>query len=454
MGEFNVKAWAAGLDRRVAKMEQFLAEFSRYQADLSRAPGMAGADPQQFEVMARGFQVLEQELTGIKARHSQIMGEHRDMRTLLSGLEGNSRHLDSAMSAVDQRLNELAYQVGVYNELTQGVAIRPERAVPALRLNPNTGAEEINPVKVHTKPFTLASTPRTITLPPNGNDKVSFVIQPEANQEGDFELFYLMLSSATSLSFRTRLMHTGLGNVYMSAGARPVHGLSVFGNMNAGPQPFSLYETIFLEPGLELVVELFNLSAAPNTIEIVAHGRKFIGYSTSGMDRRALINVFARNTWPFWMTTDSPVLLNSGVNSLTDFNMTLDRQWHGEFAKAMRFGSINGVMVPVDYHLELNEGQSRSLLVDNAPINCVAGNGNFPIALPEPYLALRGTLLTGTIRNDTGLANQTADFVLHGRALPENIAGQRTLEPLLDGMDVQVPPASNKDISIPRVVSR
>ena len=454
MAEFNFKAWAAGTDRRVKRMEDFLTRFSEYQQDMARAPGMAGADPEQMQVLLRGFQVLEQELTGIKARSSEVLGEHRDLRSIISGLEGQSRHLDSGVASVNQRLTELAYHVGVYDEITQGVAIRPERAVPALRVNPNTGAEEINPVKVHTKPVTIASTPRTITLPPNGNDKVSFVIQPESNQEGDFELYYLMLASATNLSFRVRISHTGLGGIYLMAGARPVHGLSVFGNMNAGPQPFGLYETIFLEPGLSLIVELYDFSGAPNTIEITAHGRKFIGYSTSGMDRRALINVFARNTWPFWMTSDAPVLLNPGVNAITNFNMTLERQCHAEFAKAMRFGTIGAVPAPVDYHLRLNEGQSQSLLIDNAPINCVAGNGNFPFPLPEPYLALRGTLLLGEIRNDNGLANQTADFVLHGRALPQQIAGQRSLEPLLDGMEIQVPPASNKDLSIARVVSR
>jgi hypothetical protein len=59
----------------------------------------------------------------------------------------------------------------------------------------------------------------------------------------------------------------------------------------------------------------------------------------------------------------------------------------------------------------------------------------------------------GNWYNDSGLPNQTSDFVLHGRALPLSFPGQRTLEPLLDGRQVDLPPASNRDLAITRMVS-
>ena len=173
-------------------------------------------------------------------------------------------------------------------------------------MNEQTGAPEINPVKVHTKTFWLASTPRTITIPANGSQKVSFVVPPEQNLEGDLEIYFLELAKATSLNIRVLLTHTGLNKNLMN---RPVHVLAAFGNMNAGCQPFQMYESIFLQPNQELTVEFFDFSGVDNVIEPIVHGRKFIGYATSGMDRRGLISSFARNTWPYWLTTDAPVVL-------------------------------------------------------------------------------------------------------------------------------------------------
>lgn len=452
---FNFGIWAGGVDRRIKAIEDYLARFSEFQRQQTHG---LGDTSRESDVLRRGLQAFERELTEVKARNSEVVSDHKSLRTLISGLEGTNKHIESHVRQVESRLKELAYQVGVFDEVVNGVAIRPERAVPAIRMNRDTGAAEVNPIKVHTKTFSLAATPRgRITVPANGTAQVSFVIPPEQNLEGDMEIYYLELASITSTSCRVRLSHTGLGGVYLMN--QPVHILSVFGNMNAGTQPFQMYESIFLEPNLELIVEFFDFSGQPNEVEVIAHGRKFIGYTISGMDRRGLINVFARNTWPFWLTTDQPVQLvpglqPDGTGNPTPFSMTIPRQYHAELAKAMRFGTINGVSAPVDYHIEMMEGASGNLILDTVPINTVAGSGNFPFPFPEPYLALRGTELMGNWYNDSGLPNQTSDFVMHGRALPLSFPGQRNLEPLLDGRSVNLPPASNKDLAIPRMVSR
>lgn len=447
---FNFGVWAGGIENRLKAVEAYLEKFSEWQR--AKTHGL-GEDTRESDVLRRGLQVFERELVEVKARNAEVQSEHQDLRTIISGLEGSSVSLQRGVKQVEARLKQLAYQVGVFDEIANGVSIRPERAVPAIRMNHDTGAAEINPIKVHTKTFSLAATPRgKITVPANGTAQVSFVIPPEQNLEGDMEIYFLELASATSTSCRVRLSHTGLGGTYLMN--QPVHMLSVFGNMNAGTQPFQMYESIFLEPNLELIVDFFDFSGAPNEIEVIAHGRKFIGYTISGMDRRGLINVFARNTWPFWLTTDQPVLLASGVNAPTPFSMTVPRTYHAELAKSMRFGNIGGVPAPVEYHIEMSEGASGNLILDTVPINTVAGNGNFPFPFPEPYLALRGTELMGNWYNDSGLANQASDFVLHGRALPLSFPAQRNLEPLLDGRVVELPPASNKDLGIPRMVSR
>ncbi len=164
---------------------------------------------------------------------------------MVRGIDGTNKFLESGMRQIASRIKELAYHVGVYDEVVQGVWIRPGRAVPAIKTNMDTCAPEINPVKVCTKTFSLAATPRgKVTIPPLGTAQVSFVIPAEQNLEGDMEIYFLELASADNTSFRVRLNHTGLGGKYLMN--QPVHALSVFGNMNAGPQPFEMYETIFL----------------------------------------------------------------------------------------------------------------------------------------------------------------------------------------------------------------
>lgn len=454
---FNPQAWAADVDRRIKKIEEFLVRQYEYQRQTDlKIQGLSGlADDRTTSMMKRGLDVIGQEVTSLKARHGEVLEEQRDFRQIVDSVGSMNKRVEAQVRGVENRLRELAYHVGVYDEVVQGIAIRPERAVPATRINQKTGATEVNPVKVHTKTYWLPTTPQTVTVPANGTASASFIIPPEQNEEGDMEIFYLELASATSTSLRVRLNHTGLGGKFLSN--QPVHILSTFGNMNAGPQPFGMYETIFLQPNMELIVEFQDFSGAPNTVEVIAHGRKFIGYATSGMDRRGLIDVFARNTWPYWQTTDQPVTLDSTAGVTVPYSMTLERQFHAELAKVMRFGSIGGVPTPVEYRISMQEGSSGNALIGtnqvaSIPINTVAGSGNFPFPCPEPYLALRGTQLTGTMAPIASIAGQVADFVWHGRALPLTFPAQRALEALFDGRSIQLPPAS-RDINIPIMIA-
>jgi len=446
-GKFNYHQWVTATNRRLGKVEKYLSDLSGWQQQ-----GMSGADSESTGVLKRAIDTLRTEFLDARDAHKRTEADFGSSATVIKNLERGSLDVSDTIRKLNSRLDTLSYHVGVWDETVQGVSIRPERAVPATRINQMTGAPEVNPVKVHTKTFWLRTTPGpTVTIPANGQVRASFTVPPEQNLEGDLEIYYLQLVGADSTSFRVRLSHTGLGGEYLMN--QPVHGLSVFGNMRAGPQPFALYETIFLQPDQELIIELFDFSGAPNEVELVAHGRKFIGYAVSGMDRRGLVNVFARNTWPYWLTSDAPVLLNAGVNVATNFALTVFRQYHAELGKVMQFGHIGGVPAPVPYHIQLNEGQSGNLIIDSVAISAVAGTSNFPIALPEPYLALRGTSLAAIATNDNGFANQSTDLVFHGRALPISYPGQQSLEPLLDGRNVQLPPAENRRPGIPGMVS-
>lgn len=443
---FSWDAWVSQTTKRINAIEGML---RNGQVPKNGKTGMSDLDPREADVLKRAFVQLEGEFDSIRLQHQQVLAERRDLLTMISGLEGSNRALEQGYNSVYARLSELAMQVQSYTETIQGIAIRPERAVPSVSTNPETGAPEINPVKVHTKTFWLASTPTSIAVPANGSAKVSFIVPPEQNQEGDMEIFFLEAASYTSACFRVTLNHTGINKNLMN---QPCHGLAVFGSMLGGPQPFSMYESIFLQPNTALEVEIFDFSGSANTVELVVHGRKFIGFGTSGMDRRALVSAFARNTWPVWLTSDSTVALSTSTTSPTQFQLTQERQFHAEYGKVMQFGTVSGVPAPVFYHLQINEGASGALIANNVPIQTIAGNGNFPFPLPEPYLALRGTILIAKATNDSGISGIGTDLVLHGRGLPLSYPGQRTLEPAFDGRNVQLPP-SHKDLSIPMMVS-
>lgn len=453
MGTFNFPMWVSGVDSKLNGISSKQDEFARWSSNVhDRITAMESfmkslgkkqsgiPNDQTGMVLKRGYEVLDNDMSNVKLAIKELK-KSADDRLLLR----------SEVSGLTRRLEDLGAQVGMYDEIVQGVAIRPERAVPSIRIDRNTGASYVNPIKVHTKTFTLASTPRRIVIPAGNSTQVSFLVQPDQNQEGDLELFFLELANCTSTSFRVRILHNGIQQYLSNA---PVHALSTFGNMNAGAQPFQMYESIFLEPGVDVTVELTDFSGADNTVELVAHGRRFLGYAVSGMDRRDLINVFSRNTWPFWFTSDEPVLLGSTIGATTPFNMTLKRQYHFEAAKSMQFGTVGGVSAPLNYTLKMNEGSAGNLILDDVPVNTWSGNGNFPFPFPEPYLALRGTFLNCVATARNAIVGQVSDIVWHGRAIPLTFPGQRSLEPLLEGRDVLINPASNKDLAIPRVVSR
>jgi len=445
----DLAKWTADADRRLDGLDARIGGLDKAMAVIIRT---GGGDLGTNEARA-----LRSTIDSMQREHSMLRNEiqrlHDQDAEIGSRTVEAVRALEANAGDLEGRMRELSFHVGIYDEMVQGLAIRPQHAVPALVKDRKTGAAYVNPVKVHTRPFWLASSSRTIVVPANQKNRIDFTVPVEENLEGDMEIYALELARATSRAVRVLIQHTGLGGLQLMNA--PVHMLSVFGNMQAGAQPFGLYETIFVEPGQQLSIEFTDFSGADNTIEVIVHGRRFLGYGTSGMDRRGIINTFSRNVWPFWLTTDEVLLLGngSGAGTTTSATFTVNRQFHFEAAKAMRFGTISGVPAMVPWHVQLNEGQSGRMISDNVPDNCFAGDGNFPFPIYEPYLMLRGTSLRAVFTNDNGLANQTVDVVLHGRGLPVSFPNQRTLEPAIGrSADVLMPP-SHKDLSIERMVS-
>jgi hypothetical protein len=355
--------------------------------------------------------------------------------------------------AMETRVRSLEQWLRVFDSTTSQIAVRPERSVPATVTDKNTGATYINPVKEITKPFIIRTNPQSITIPASGQAYAKFQIPAEENLRGDSEIFSLMLVAATSTSFRIELTHTGRNQFLQN---KPIHSMAMFGNMMSGPQPFILYESIFLEPGQELLLTLTDFSQAPNTVELVAQARRFLGYDTQHLDRAGLINLFySRLSFPFWLTSDTNINLPAGLTGSIQTNYTTDQAFDIEAGKMMAAGSntLNGSPQVVPCHVQIQEGRSGRYLTDNfVHVNALFGTSNFPIILFEPLLIKRGTTARLTVNNDVnGFPDNSIDLVFHGRALPYRSPGTRALEQVRASAVNQGVgfPVSQKDVGYP-----
>jgi hypothetical protein len=361
------------------------------------------------------------------------------------------------ITRLERKVRALAYHIRATDEVQNMVAVRPERAVPAL-VQDAKGMTWINPVKEVTKPFTLAATPRgLVTIPAGKSVTVTFLAPTEENNRGDFEITELMLTRYTSACFKVELLHGGRN---MNLQNQPVHQAGVFGDMTAstGFQPFALFESIFLEPGQELQVKFTDFSGSDNMVEVFASGRRFLGYDVGGLDREGLINLFySRRSVPFWQTFDTVASMGSGSTGQATPTSTIDRSYDLEVGRIVYQTSTvtggTGVASAIRSHVQVNEGRTGRLIFDNVHSLAFGGNGNFPNNLMEPWLIKRGTVLAFTFTNDiTGTANQQVDVVMHGRALPYRVPGRRSLAPASRGQNVQAP-LGQQDLSVSRALS-
>lgn len=372
---------------------------------------------------------------------------------------------------LESAIKVLAYNSDASDSVTTGTAVRPERAVPAIYRDPVTGYVYLNPIKSKVKPFIFRTgTPaigQTIVVPASGQKNGAFIINPEASLDGMVEIFALGQAGPTNMSWRVRLVHQGLNKALMN---QPCWGGAVFSDLRpnatalelTGPMPKFLRESIFLEPNQELTCECFDFSTAQNTLELYAYARKFspggplIAPDGSIIDQQlsneGLVNLFlSRPTFPYWVTQDSVFTSTNVTTAQNPFLATIDRAFNFEAMEIMKWEAVSGTETNIPHHVTVREGINGALLFDTVDHNAFAGNGCLPMPLLEPYLQPRGSPLAFTVtRDDTVATSPTIDYVLHGRAIPVSIPGQRTLTPRDDGQSLSLPPPSQRDLSYPR----
>lgn len=325
-----------------------------------------------------------------------------------------------AIKVLNERNRALAAALDAHEAMLAKAVVRPENSVPATVKNRKTGERAINPLKAWVKPFQLRTTTgqRTVLVPANGKNVVSFVVPAETNLVGDCEIFSLKLAAATSKACRVKIKHNGIGRYLMN---QPVILPAVFADMTiTNPSPMELCESIFLQSGMELTVELYDFSGSDNTIELVVEGRRFLGYGADGLTRDSLMDVFEKRlSFPFWLTTDSVPSLAANTNAFaTQATMTVDRGFDLELVSRMQYASTSSSLGAFDYRLQVFEGPSGVLLDDDVLANCWGGTGAYPYMLKETWLAKRATPITINLTNGSATANRSVDLVYHGRGLP------------------------------------
>lgn len=395
-------------------------------------------------------------MKGSNQRFQSIDKKFAELDNYLKSPSGDKLPFDAqSLDDLTQKVQTLEYVLKTHEESSSAIRIRPERAVAALLHNPTSGETFINPVKEVTKPFWLKTSTQAVAVTGNGLSQTAFSAPIEENVRGDLEIFTLAVAAYTSISYRTRLTHGGRTRNLQN---NPIHARGMWGDMTSGPQPFFLYESIFLEPGQQLFVEYTDFSGSTNTIETIAQARRFLGYDTRYLTREQLIRLFySRFSFPFWMTSDSSVTLASNTTGTVTGNFTLDRGFDFEIGKAMHCVSNTSTFAEVAsyaYRLSFTEGRSGRAITDgDIHAFSIAGSSNFPMLWMEPHLLKRGTPLVGTFINSVnGTANRGVDFILHGRGLPYMGLPDQLLGDTI-GADALVPFNSRNDGTIiPRTI--
>lgn len=345
------------------------------------------------------------------------------MKKWVSKTDKQLNTLVKAIKTLAKKHQSLAAHVDAYDAYVASAVVRPERAVAALvRSNESEGARAVNPLKTWVKPIILRTTTgqRTVTVSANSRNTVAFVAPQEENLTGDLEVYSLKCVSRTSPAYRVMIKHNGIGRFLMN---EPVIGGAVFADMTFGnPQPTELKESIFLESGGELTVEIYDFSGNDNVFEFELEARRFLGFDIDGLSRQSLIDLYNRRlSFPYWLTSDSAVALASNANAFaTPVTFTVDGSFHLEIFGFFQQGSIGGVISGFKYRADVKEGASGRTILDDVNV-CSLSDGSvtaYPHWFKESWLAKPKTPITAALTNLGGEAGKVADLVWIARALP------------------------------------
>lgn len=292
--------------------------------------------------------------------------------------------------------------------------VLPMRDIPAIRTAPD-GSTWLNKAKDAQKWFYLGAEAFPLAIGANGRAVTSWVAPPEENLRGDLEIVKLM--STQDGDFAVELTHASTNRQLMNA---PVFHEFVFGTSQL---PATMFETLVLETTTPLNIVAQDLSGAPNNVNLVCAGRRFLDWGR-GIDREAFLrSYYTRRTHPYWLTFDDGPQFALNAGQAVEVVATVPGR--ADFECWQMMTQATGT-----YNIELLEGRSARAIQSQAfdaasfiasPSVAVAGfpggrvrASGFPFVLSFTHMWKRNTRVRIRLTDTSGAPN-TVRFAMHGR---------------------------------------
>jgi hypothetical protein len=252
---------------------------------------------------------------------------------------------------------------------------------------------------------------RNLTVTAAANSPVQVPLP--LRHDGIFRGEYFLIRSTAGYTLR---MSTN-GGYRFNNNDIPVYGPLV-ASAFAG-RPFVLSEAIMLRFGQLLSLEVTDISAAPNNLQIAIAGVLYlpVRFGTDALEKRVK-NELERYDWlrPHWAAPDgdgTPLVVPAAGQ--VDFEFTIDQQGFFEVSK---IGIAADSLANIS--MRLWDTADRSLSYFQMHSLLWGGTAEYPLILPCKWGLLPNTRVHGTLYN-SGAAPMNVNIALIGRRLLGNV---------------------------------
>lgn len=241
--------------------------------------------------------------------------------------------------------------MSVYPNLLQPTVLSPDIA---LLTQDKSGQLAINPNKGFAKFFYLRALGNngsfTQNLAANGTAVLNITAPAEENLRGDFEICDL-LSTSTG-RFSTQIFQNTINRNFQNT---PVPNNLLYGTASF---PGSPVETMYLQTTTSLQLTITDLSGLPNSVQIVARGRRFLDWGNERMGDVRRRDFYARRTHPYFLLDNrgAEYSITTGGGTAT---LILNVPQDADFNCVGLVDDSDG-----DYSMQIFEGLSSRALMD------------------------------------------------------------------------------------------
>jgi hypothetical protein len=238
------------------------------------------------------------------------------------------------------------------------------------------------------------------------------------DSQGHFEIFYAIANrtGAATIEFfdpgtsrRLQNRENHMDNIVAGGGG------SGIGAGFGASRPFIWPESYFMnveDAGRAMIVTFRDLTGAPNTIQLVLHGRRFYNKEAPYEVYEKMYQTFGRKerTNVYFQTTDDAAVIPAVVGSLLNSPSRVTDEADFEIFKIT--SSSTGAY---EFRLRV-AANSRPLSNDFVLVDGGTGSAEFPFIFQEPWLVERNHSIMVEFRNLIAGAN-TVFFTMTGRRL-------------------------------------